>query len=233
MKSKARKRQDWTYHHTLEIIALNEELERQAREQQAAAAAAAAAPAAAAIPPGQDHLEQLAPEVLQTPPHPQEKVLQPPPKPIKTPPTPPRARLAATQQQRLQQAMALVNVTLAEVQPPAPSVVSSPAKAGSPNTSVTSSSSASSEASAFLTPQQDASCKLLPPKTADRGFFKSIQNTLAAGLGSLASDFNAAGPSKSESQSVVIPPASELQSLQISDGPSSTAAELISHQLAV
>ena len=177
MKSKARKRQDWTYHHTLEIIALNEELERQAREQQAAAAAAAAAPAAAAaaIPPGQDHLEQLAPEVLQTPPHPQEEVLQPPPKPIKTPPTPPRARLAATQQQRLQQATALVNVTLAEVQPPAPSVVSSPAKAGSPNTSVTSSSSASSEASAFLTPQQDAPCKLLPPKTADRGFFKSIQ----------------------------------------------------------
>ena len=93
MKSKARKRQDWTYHHTLEIIALNEELERQAREHQAAAAAAAAAlaaaAAAAAIPPGQDHLEQLAPEVLQTPPHPQEEVLQPPPKPIKTPPTPP------------------------------------------------------------------------------------------------------------------------------------------------
>ena len=182
----------------MEIIALNEELERQAREHQAAAAAAAAAlaaaAAAAAIPPGQDHLEQLAPEVLQTPPHPQEEVLQPPPKPIKTPP---RARLAATQQQRLQQATALVNVTLAEVQPTAPSVVSS--KAGSPNTSVTSSSSASSEASAFLTPQQDAPCKRLPPKTADRGFFKSIQNTLAAGLGSLASDFNAAGPSKSES----------------------------------
>ena len=41
MKSKARKRQEWAYLHTLEIGALNNEiLERQAREHRAAAAAA-------------------------------------------------------------------------------------------------------------------------------------------------------------------------------------------------
>ena len=51
MKSKARKRQEWAYLHTLEIGTLNEEiLERQAREDRAAAAAAAAV--APAIPLG-------------------------------------------------------------------------------------------------------------------------------------------------------------------------------------
>ena len=78
MKSKTRKRQEWAYLHTLEIGILNEELlERQARERRAAAAAAAAV--APAIPPGQDQLEQLAPEQLQTPPHVQEEAAQPPP----------------------------------------------------------------------------------------------------------------------------------------------------------
>ena len=90
MKSKTRKRQEWAYLHTLEIGILNEELlERQAREHRAAAAAAAAV--APAIPPGQDQLEQLAPEQVQTPPHLQEEATQPPPRPVKTPPTPPRA----------------------------------------------------------------------------------------------------------------------------------------------
>ena len=99
MKSKTRKRQEWAYLHTLEIGNLNEELlERQAREHRAAAAAAAAV--APAIPPGQDQLEQLAPEQVQTPPHLQEEATQPPPRPVKTPPTPPRARLKATQLQR-------------------------------------------------------------------------------------------------------------------------------------
>ena len=227
MKSKARKRQEWAYLHTLEIGTLNEEiLERQAREDRAAAAAAAAV--APAIPPGQDQLEQLAPEQLQTPPHVQEEVQQPPPRPVKTPPTPPRARLKATQLQRLQQATALVSVTLAESQPEAPSVVTTPAHTSSPGTSVTSSSSASSETSAFLTPQQEAPSKRLPAQATDTGFFKSIQNTLVAGLGSIASDFNATSGPKLESQSVIKTSSSTLKSVQVDNELSSTAAELLS-----
>ena len=227
MKSKARKRQEWAYLHTLEIGALNNEiLERQAREHRAAAAAAAAG--APAIPPGQDQLEQLAPEQLQTPPHVQEEVEQPPPRPVKTPPTPPRAQLKATQLQRLQQATALVSVTLAESQPTAQPVVTTPARTSSPGTSVTSSSSASSETSAFLTPQQEAPSKRLPAQSTDTGFFKSIQNTLVAGLGSIASDFNATSVPRQENQSISQPSSSTLTSGQVDDKLSSTAEKLLS-----
>ena len=227
MKSKARKRQEWAYLHTLEIGILNEDiLERQAREDRAAAAAAAAV--APAIPPGQDQLEQLAPEQLQTPPHVQEEVEQPPPRPVKTPPTPPRAQLKATQLQRLQQATALVSVTLAESQPTAQPVVTTPARTSSPGTSVTSSSSASSETSAFLTPQQEAPSKRLPAQSTDTGFFKSIQNTLVAGLGSIASDFNATSVPKLESQSIIQPSSSTLTSVQVDNELSSTADKLLS-----
>ena len=223
MKSKARKRQEWAYLHTLEIGILNEEiLERQAREDRAAAAVAPA------IPPGQDQLEQLAPEQLQTPPHVQEEVEQPPPRPVKTPPTPPRAQLKATQLQRLQQATALVSVTLAESQPTAQPVVTTPARTSSPGTSVTSSSSASSETSAFLTPQQEAPSKRLPAQSTDTGFFKSIQNTLVAGLGSIASDFNATSVPKLESQSIIQPSSSTLTSVQVDNELSSTADKLLS-----
>ena len=225
MKSKARKRQEWAYLHTLEIGTLNEEiLERQAREHRAAAAAAVAP----AILPGQDQLEQLAPEQLQTPPHVQEEVAQPPPRPVKTPPTPPRARLKATQLQRLQQATAQVSVTLAESQPTAQPVVTTPARTSSPGTSVTSSSSASSETSAFLTPQQEAPSKRLPAQSTDTGFFKSIQNTLVAGLGSIASDFNATSVPKLESQSIIQPSSSTLTSVQVDNKLSSTADKLLS-----
>ena len=227
MKSKARKRQEWAYLHTLEIGTLNEEiLERQAREDRAAAAAAAAV--APAIPPGQDQLEQLAPEQLQTPPHVQEEVEQPPPRPVKTPPTPPRAQLKATQLQRLQQATALVSVTLAESQPTAQPVVTTPARTSSPSTSVTSSSSASSETSAFLTPQQEAPSKRLPAQSTDTGFFKSIQNTLVAGLGSIASDFNATSVPRQENQSISQPSSSTLTSVQVDNELSSTADKLLS-----
>ena len=227
MKSKARKRQEWAYLHTLEIGTLNEEiLERQAREDRAAAAAAAAV--APAIPPGQDQLEQLAPEQLQTPPHVQEEVEQPPPRPVKTPPTPPREQLKATQLQRLQQATALVSVTLAESQPTAQPVVTTPARTSSPGTSVTSSSSASSETSAFLTPQQEAPSKRLPAQSTDTGFFKSIQNTLVAGLGSIASDFNATSVPRQELQSISQPSSSTLTSGQVDDKLSSTAEKLLS-----
>ena len=225
MKSKARQRQEWAYLHTLEIGTLNEEiLERQAREHRAAAAAAVAP----AIPPGQDQLEQLAPEQLQTPPHVQEEVEQPPPRPVKTPPTPPREQLKATQLQRLQQATALVSVTLAESQPTAQPVVTTPARTSSPGTSVTSSSSASSETSAFLTPQQEAPSKRLPAQSTDTGFFKSIQNTLVAGLGSIASDFNATSVPRQELQSISQPSSSTLTSGQVDDKLSSTAEKLLS-----
>lgn len=63
MKSKARKRQDWTYHHTEEIIALNNEiLARQEREEGEAAATAAATAnvaATAAQPLGINPLDQV------------------------------------------------------------------------------------------------------------------------------------------------------------------------------
>lgn len=121
----------------------------------------------------------------------------------------------------------LVNVRLSHIQPT--TSVTTLAKAASRGTSVTSSSSGSSAALAFVKPQQDKLRMRLPTKATEKGFFKSIQTTLAAGLGSLASDFDAATTVQPENQSVNQNTSSEIRvnSLSVSDQTIDTAVALL------
>ena len=115
-------------------------------------------------------------------------------------------------------------MTLSDNQTTTSAAVSTSAKAASPDTSITSSSSGSSAALAFVTPLQEDLRTRLAAKVGEKGFFKTIQNTLAGGLGSLASDFNAAiptVPSVSSSDTTVKASSDPNQ-------PIDTAAELLS-----
>ena len=77
MKRKARKKQDWMYQHTEEIIALNNDILVQERQAATEAAATANAAAAAPVQPlGIDPLDQVEQRLPQTPPHQLEVVQQ-------------------------------------------------------------------------------------------------------------------------------------------------------------
>ena len=127
---------------------------------------------------------------------------QPPGQPLKTLPSPVRISQNAALPQRLQKTVVLVNMMLTDSQPTTSAVVCTLAYTAFPNTSVTSSNRGDSEASAFISPQQDEPRMHLSAKTSEKGFFKSLQTTLVAGLGSIAGDFDTAITVQPEKQSV-------------------------------